>query len=347
MTTVALIPSYQPDSRLLNLVAALRSSGVEGLVVDDGSGERYRPFFKAASRDATVIGYQNNCGKGHALKSGLRYIQSHYADDTVVVTVDADGQHDVGDVLRCAKEASATDDALVLGCRSFAGADVPLRSRVGNLVTRGVYRLASGARVSDTQTGLRAFSARMIDFLLTIGGERYEYEMNVLLACPAHSVSLHEVPIRTIYQDGNAASHFRPVQDSLRIYGNILAFMASSFASFLIDYALFGLFVQAFAAWGGAGIVAANLGARVISATCNFLVNRRLVFGSSESLYVTAVRYALLALGIAVGNTLAVLLLVDLLNAPALVAKLVVEVSFFVVSWAMQSRFVFREKVQQ
>ena len=110
-----------------------------------------------------------------------------------------------------------------------------------NLVTRGVYRLASGTRVSDTQTGLRAFSARLIDFLVAIGGERYEYEMNVLLACPSHHVPIREVPIKTIYEDGNSTSHFRPMQDSLRIYGDILAFVASSLASFLVDFALFGM----------------------------------------------------------------------------------------------------------
>ena len=346
MTTVALIPSYQPDNRLLKLVADLRSRGIEGLVVDDGSGEAYRPFFKAISNDATVIGYEDNHGKGHALKSGLRFIRSHYAEDTVVVTVDADGQHDLDDVVRCAQEASETRDALVLGCRSFADEGVPLRSRMGNLLTRGVYRLASGAAVSDTQTGLRAFSARLIGFLLAIGGERYEYEMNVLLACPAHHVTLREVPIRTIYLDGNSSSHFRPLQDSLRIYGGILAFMASSFASFHLGFLLFGALASTFGVWGSYGVVLANFGARMASASFNFLINHRLVFASGESLYVTAVRYAMLALGILMGNTLSVLLLVDAFGVPTLMAKLVTEVAFFVVSWMMQSRYVFRRRVR-
>ena len=346
MTTVALIPSYQPDDRLSKLVAALRMRGIEGVVVDDGSGERYQPLFKAVSRIATVIGYEDNCGKGHALKSGLHYIKRHYADDTVVVTVDADGQHDVDDVMRCAQRASDSTNAMVLGCRSFDGSDVPLRSRVGNLVTRGIYRIASGEAVSDTQTGLRAFSARLIDFLLTVGGERYEYEMNVLLACPANHVALQEVPIRTIYEGGNAVSHFRPVQDSLRIYGNILAFVGSSLVSFLVDYLLFGVLATLLAAWGTSGVALANIGARLVSASFNFLVNRSLVFDSHESLYVTAMRYALLALGIMTGNTLAVLLLVDLLGVPAMAAKLIAELSFFVVSWFMQSRFVFGRRTQ-
>lgn len=342
MTTVALIPSYQPDDRLLSLVQSLRARGIEGVVVDDGSGEQYRPLFQAVRRFATVIGYGKNRGKGHALKQGLRYIREHYAADCVVVTADADGQHDPTDVLRCAEEAREADDAMVLGCRTFDGTDVPLRSRFGNRITSSVYHLAAGARVSDTQTGLRAFSARLIDFLVAVGGERYEYEMNVLLACPANHVSIREVPIRTIYEDGNATSHFRPVQDSLLIYRGILAFMAASFASFLVDYALFGLLNMALVSLGGTGVLLANVGARLVSATVNFLLNRHVVFRSTESLYVTAVRYALLALGILVGNTLAVLALVDLFGVPALLAKLAVEVSFFVVSWTLQNRYVFK-----
>lgn len=344
MTTVALIPSYQPDVRLVNLVERLRSYGVEGVVVDDGSGERYRPLFKAVSRFATVIGYGNNKGKGYALKRGLRYIQGNYPDDTVVVTVDADGQHDPADVLRCAQEAGAARDTMVLGCRSFGGAGVPLRSRLGNRITCGVYRLASGVLVSDTQTGLRAFPAALIGFLVAIGGERYDYEMNVLLACPAHHVDIREVPIRTIYEEGNASSHFRPVRDSVRIYRGILSFMASSLCCFLIDYAAFALLSLLLMGFGAAGLACANVGSRLLSASANFLINRKLVFHSSESLYVTAVRYALLALGIIVGNTLAMLFLARVLAVPALLAKLLVEVSFFVFSWTMQNRVVFAKR---
>ncbi len=342
MTTVALIPSYQPDGRLVDLVSTLRSCGVEGVVVDDGSGERYRTLFDAVRRSATVIGYGSNCGKGHALKRGLSYIQQHYPSDAVVVTVDADGQHDPSDVLLCAHEAQESRDALVLGCRSFDGPDVPWRSRMGNRLTRRACRIVSGLRVSDTQTGLRAFSARLISLLLAVGGERYEYEMNVLLACPAHDVPIREVPIRTIYEEGNPTSHFRPVADSLLVYRKILLFAASSLAGFLLDYALFALLGTLTLAWGSLGVVVANVGARLASASVNFLVNRNLVFGSTEGLYVTAVRYALLALGIMVANTLAMLLLTELVGVPAIVAKPLVEALFFCASWTAQRSVVFQ-----
>jgi putative flippase GtrA len=301
--------------------------------------------FDAVSDAATVVGYDDNRGKGHALKWGLDCISRRYPEDATVVTVDADGQHSSSDVLRCAELARTSgDDTLVLGCRSFSGADVPLRSRVGNLVTRGVFRLASGVRVSDTQTGLRAFSAHLIPFLRSVTGERYEYEMNVLLACPEQGVTLAEVPIRSIYVEGNAASHFRPLCDSLRIYLGILSFAASSLTGFLVDYLLFWVLSSLLAALGAAGVVAANAGARLVSAAVNFLINHRLVFHSGERLSVTARRYALLALGILAANTAALLTLTDVLRMPALPAKLMVEIGFFLVSWVVQSRLVFRRR---
>ena len=345
MATFALIPSYQPDERLVGLVAQVRAQGLEPVVVDDGSGEEYRACFDRVRAHATVIGSARNRGKGQALKRGLALVQQRAAAGDIVVTMDADGQHALDDVLRCVVEARAHPDALVLGCRSFDGAGVPLRSRMGNKVTRGIYRLASGVRLSDTQTGLRAFSARLIPFLLQVEGARYEYEMNVLLSCPQQGIALREVPIQTIYEGGNACSHFRPLRDSARIYGGILGFAASSLASFGIDYLLFWLLSGLCASLGSWGVALANVGARLVSATANFLINRRLVFRSRESLYTTAVRYALLAMSILLGNTCLMVLLTSA-GVPARVAKLTVELLFFVASWVLQSRVVFQRRYE-
>ena len=82
MTTVALIPTFRPDGTLFNTLAELRCRGIDRVVVDDGSGMEYRNLFRRATRDAIVLSYGVNHGKGHALKLGLRYIQEHYPTDT-------------------------------------------------------------------------------------------------------------------------------------------------------------------------------------------------------------------------------------------------------------------------
>ena len=342
--TVALIPSYQPDAHLIEVLESLSKLGMEEVVVDDGSGMGYRPLFDLAPAGTTLISYVNNCGKGVALKVGLKYIQEHYPSDTIVVTVDGDGQHAAVDAERCAEMAAENPAALVLGCRTFDAEGIPWRSRVGNLITRLVFKLSSGKYVSDTQTGLRAFSAGFISTFLDVGGERYEYEMNVLLACAEDSVDFAEVPIQTIYMDDNERSHFHPVRDSFLIYRNILKFVGSSFLSFLVDYGLFGLLTVVLAPVGAASVIASNVLARVASATFNYTLNRRYVFRSDEGVSTTAPRYAMLAASILAVNTLLLWLLVDVVGVQALVAKLCVELTLFAVNWVAQNRIVFRGK---
>jgi hypothetical protein len=111
---------------------------------------------------------------------------------------------------------------VVLGTRSF-GRDVPLRSRLGNLLTRKLMRVLTGQRLADTQTGLRGIAREVFPQLLSIEANRYDFELDALLACRERWV-IEELPIRTIYLDGNASSHFRPIVDSIRIYWVLIRF---------------------------------------------------------------------------------------------------------------------------
>lgn len=344
MTTVALIPSFKPNDTLFTILEEFRCRGVDRVVVDDGSGLEYRSLFRRATSDAIVLSYAVNHGKGYALKLGTRYIEEHYPADAVVVTVDADGQHEATDALRCAQEAGLNPHTMVLGCRSFDDEGVPLRSKLGNKITRLVYGLTSGTWVTDTQTGLRAFTADLISLLADVSGDRYEYEMNVLLACPEHEVSIREVKINTVYEEGNPTSHFRPVRDSLRIYAGILKFAAASFASFIFDFALFGMLAALFAGLGVFGVLMANVLARCASAAFNFALNSNVVFHSEEPIAKTAPRYATLAICLLAGNTCVLAALTGVLGMPALAAKLLVEVTSFTISWLLQNRLVFQLK---
>lgn len=101
-------------------------------------------------------------------------------DSGLIGIMDCDGQHLPEDMMKLLEFAGAHRKALVLGVRTV-GAEMPLKSRLGNKITRMIFRLVSGVKVSDTQTGLRAFDAEMIQKLLSVEGERYEYEMNVLM----------------------------------------------------------------------------------------------------------------------------------------------------------------------
>lgn len=225
---IVLVPAYQPGQLLLGLLAELRAAAPQAhtVVVDDGSSPASAGILDAA-RDlgCTVLHHGTNRGKGVALKTGFRHIaQAHPGE--LVVCADADGQHHVEDILRVADHARVTGRT-VLGVRRFEGA-VPLRSKVGNTVTRVLFHAVTGRPVQDTQTGLRAYPGHLLDWLTSVPGDRFEYEMNVLLQAARAGHPIDEVVIATTYLEDNASSHFSSLSDSVRIYRPLLRFAATS-----------------------------------------------------------------------------------------------------------------------
>ena len=278
---IALIPAYKPNIQLLEFVKGIEEHGMDCLIVNDGSGEAYLSLFHKIEREteARVLSFPENRGKGAALKAGLEYLQKENAGpqgNFTIITLDADGQHLLKDALNLLSVAEEKKDTLILGSRTQSK-DSPLRSRIGNGITKEVFNLCTGVEVKDTQTGMRAFSGKMIPEMLTIPGERYEYEMNVLLFLAKEGVPMEEVPIETVYINDNAESHFDTVKDSYRIYKQILKFSASSLLSFLADFLLYSFF---FLITGG--LFVSNFLARVISLHLNFFLNKTMVFSGEE-----------------------------------------------------------------
>lgn len=354
---IALIPAYEPGEKMLVLMDELAEKGFEIVVVDDGSGPEYEGVFESASEKAAVLTHAANRGKGAALKTGLKYIYKYMAysetrltgsgavsisgRDAVIVTVDADGQHLADDVCRVAGISDAHSGALVLGSRALRE-DVPARSRLGNTVTRHVYSAAAGVQVHDTQTGLRAFRRSMIPALLEIEGDRYEYEINMLLKLAADGVPIIEEEIATVYEDGNSGSHFRTVRDSFRVYREILRFSASSLASFAIDYIFYAVLLAVTAGAGLAhSLILSNVGARLVSGSANYALNKKLVFKSRTGFARSAAQYILLAAFILAGNTIVLSALVGTFGVNELLAKLATEITFFVISWTVQRYVIF------
>ncbi len=336
-----LIPAHQPSDLLEDLVSDLLRSRpwVEVLVVDDGSGASYRERFLAVEAiGARVLRLSVNRGKGMALKTGFAHLAAIGAAGPVV-TADADGQHAVADIWRVADAVDlrpGAPEAIVLGQRAF-DRDVPPRSRLGNTATRLLFRIATGERLQDTQTGLRAFPATLLGWLGDVPGERYEYELEMLLDAARQGIVLRTVPIRTIYLDDNASSHFRPIRDSVRIYRPLLAFGASSIVSFVVDtVVLLALHV----AMGS--LLWSVVGARVVSASANYLMNRRYVFDTRGRSQPAAarVRYAVLATYLLIVNWI-LLTGMTTIGLPLLVAKVATELVLVPVSYALQSREVF------
>ena len=357
---IALIPAYEPDEKILEITDGLIERGFDIVIVDDGSSPDHADLFEELSQKATVLTHGTNRGKGAALKTGLSFINKYMAytesvltptgaetisgRDAIIATVDADGQHLPDDVLRVTEIAASRRDALVLGSRALKD-DVPARSRIGNTVTRHVYSAATGVHIHDTQTGLRAFHRSMIPRLLRIDGDRYEYEINMLMELAGEGVPIIEERIETVYEDNNKGSHFRTIRDSFRVYKEILKFSASSLASFAIDYGMYALLLAATGAAGIAnGLIISNIGARLVSASANYTMNKKLVFRSRTGFAKSAAQYFLLAAFVLVGNTIVLSTLTGTLGINSYAAKLLTEAIFFAISWTVQRYVIFKSE---
>jgi glycosyltransferase involved in cell wall biosynthesis len=333
-----IIPAYRPEESLLQLIGALSGKPIPAIVVvDDGSGPEYREIFRRAEEFGKVrlVRHAVNLGKGAALKTGFNDALCAFPDLQGVVTADADGQHDPGDIERVAEALAAEPDRVILGARTFSAA-VPLRSRVGNIVTRTVMGALVGQRVSDTQTGLRGIPRSLLPYLLRLEANGYDFELDMLIVVRERAIPIAEIPIRTIYEPGNRTSHFNPLIDSMKIYFVLLRFSSVSLMTAAIDTLVFYL------AYRRLGNVAASqaLG-RTVAVAFNYSMVRRAVFFSQLRHASVLPKYLLLVCLSGTASYAGIQLLNSRFHIQLLAAKLLVETLLFFANFAIQRDFIF------
>jgi glycosyltransferase involved in cell wall biosynthesis len=343
LTEIAvLLPAWKPEVCLIDLAQHLCHAGFGlVLVVDDGSGPDFEHHFHDLRRHRIpVIRHAVNLGKGRALKSGFTEILFRCPHIRGVVTADADGQHTPADILRVAEALACTLDGAnvrpILGTRSFH-TSIPLRSRLGNTLTRWIFWFITGMRISDTQSGLRGLPVALLPGLLDLSGERYEYEMTMLahLCRDVHQPPL-EVPIATVYIEGNRSSHFNPIRDSMRIYFVLARFYASSILAAAIDFAGFAL------AFAVTHHILLSLAVGRLSSLVNFALNKGFVFHNRGPFGAALWRYYALAVLIAGSSYGLIVLLTTRGRWNVFAAKLCVDIALSLVSFAVQRTFIFR-----
>lgn len=342
--TVILIPALNPDERLLRLVRSLRELGFERIVViNDGSGREYQKIFEEADREGCIVRtHPVNKGKGTALKTGIQTAIERFGAGNSYVTADADGQHLPEDIRKVADALEIHPDRLALGTRDFSGNDVPLKSRWGNRITSAFFRLTGGVSCPDTQTGLRGIPAVLESLALSVEGSRYEYEMN-FLADASRMAGLELVPIQAVYENGNKESHFRPVADSIRVYGRFLRFAGASLSGAAVDVGLFWLLFRMLSLPQTSAVLAAAVLARICSGSVNYVLNRIWSFRSRNAVGKEAVRYGILficQMGASAGTTA----FLSALFLPEMAAKVLTDTFLFFLSFNIQKNWVFRKE---
>ena len=335
------IPALDPPDTLISFVNELRSKSSKTVknvvVVNDGSSDSSGFRALEGMKHVVVLHHDENKGKGAALKTGFRYLLS---DDTVtsIVTADADGQHLAEDVVGVCAAAESNPQALTLGARTKKSG-IPIKSAVGNRLTRTILNLAFGIDANDSQTGLRAIPRKLAERCLAVESTRYAFELDMLLLADSMGITLKEVAITTIYIDGNRASHFRTIRDSVNVYLVFLRYSSTSLISFWIDIVLF-----AFLHYYTGTILLSTYVARVSSGAFNFIGNRQIVFHNRarSSLIRDAAAYAGLAFLIATASGYAVQILSGWTEWTPVFVKLGVDSCLFFVSFTVQRYVIFK-----
>ena len=335
------LPAYQPGSALVHVVQQLAAASSSAIVVvNDGSGPEFDAWFDLLRSipKVHVVEHAVNLGKGAALKTGINHALCNLPTDCGVVAADADGQHDPQDILRVASLLVRNPESLILGVREFQ-TGIPLRSLLGNKVTRVMLGAALGQRFADSQTGLRGIPRSLAAQLLRIPSNGYEFELDMLIACKHHTYKVLETPIRAIYFDGNRSSHFNPVLDSMRIYFVLLRFgMVAILTAILDNTVFFAAFLATHILWES------QVAGRLVAMIFNYVAARRAVFLSREGHSATVPKYVLL---VAFNGFISYAIITTLiahfsLSVPS--AKILAETALFLANFTIQRDFDFQKR---
>ncbi|OGL49762.1 MAG: hypothetical protein A2161_00345 [Candidatus Schekmanbacteria bacterium RBG_13_48_7] len=338
-----LIPAYNPDRALIDLVKRLLDKKFPHIiVVNDGSHEASSYVFETLEtiEHCAVLTHSTNQGKGCALKTGFDYFYDNFPESPGIVTADADGQHTPADILKVADTLIANPDCLIIGTRTFSGS-VPFRSMFGNTLTRYVFFLFVGKKIRDTQSGLRGIPKKYIPDFLKLKGDRYEFEINVLISTKSKSIDIIEPEITTVYIDDNRSSHFNPVVDSIRIYLLLIKFAVSSCMAALIDFIVFVLCFRI-----SNNILVSISIARIISCHVNFLYNKQWVFDSKSHFTVSLIKYYALVILIGSLSYTFIKYAQLYLNMNVIVSKIIIEILLFSMSFTIQRDYIFYKKTE-
>ena len=212
LKTAAIIPAYREEQHISDVVCRTRQQLDHVVVIDDGSSDNTARCAREAG--AEVIVHGQNRGKGEAIKTGLR----HWLDRQFiyVIILDADGQHLPEEIDRfMATAAQAGDRSFFLGNRMNNPTGMPfIRRLVNRYMSNRISRICR-QKIPDTQCGFRMLDRQLIPELFD-GGNRFDYETEMLIIASRKGYRIESVPITTVYSD--EVSRIQPARDTIRFF---------------------------------------------------------------------------------------------------------------------------------
>lgn len=188
------IPAYNESKVVTSVIDELNENGYSNIIiVDDGSSDS--TYQSSLGKNVTVLRHILNRGKGAAVKTGIEAAKLMGAE--IVVTFDADGQHDPKDIAGMIALLHKGND-VVLGKRDFSSKKIPYFKRLGNRLGNMFTWIVYGLWVQDSQSGLRAYSKKALDAIQT-STDRYEYDSEVIREIARNNLKWVEYPMQVRY----------------------------------------------------------------------------------------------------------------------------------------------------
>ncbi len=352
MKSIIIIPAYEPELKFVNFVKDILDKKIfDIVVVNDGSSEKKESIFDSLKKmkKVTVLTHEKNKGKGASLKTAFKYILEKKKNTDIVITADCDGQHLIKDILKVHKKICTNPEKFVLGIRTFEK-NTPIKSLIGNKISSLIMKFLYNIKLSDTQTGLRAFSKKHLEWLTKIKTNRFEYELDVLILSKKEGYDFDTVPIKTVYIKNNKGSHYKAFKDSFKIGKQLLKgiglYAGSSILSALIDILIFTLLVIVLnPIYSTFVTIAISTGiARIISSLINFNLNAKVFTNSLVIKTGPMIRYYILWSVQLIMSILFVNMIASNILANKVTSKLLVDIVLYIISYQVQLRWVFKIK---
>lgn len=201
---VAAIPAYNEEKTIAKIILQAQKHVDKVLVVDDGSTDMTAEI--AARLGAIVVKHRENMGKGAALKTIFNSAKEIKAD--VLVTLDADGQHNPDEIPRIVKPIFNGEADIVIGSRLLDKAmsmEIPMYRRVGIKILNRLTNLLSGRKITDTQSGYRGYSSRVLRELQVVEGG-FGVDSQILIEAVRKGFKIMEVPVTCTYRGGETST---------------------------------------------------------------------------------------------------------------------------------------------
>jgi glycosyltransferase involved in cell wall biosynthesis len=212
-----IIPALNAERTLPRVVVEARAQLEPVLVIDDGSSDATGEV--AAAVGATVIRHTVNRGKGGALKTGFAWALENGFDG--VITLDADGQHLASEIPKFLRERERGRADLIIGGRSHLFEEMMPRRRMANRFSAACIAFASGVKITDSQSGFRFYSTNLLRNM-KLRTDGFDMESEVIVRAGRRKFGIVTIPIELGFVDGIATSHYKPLEDTLRIAWTVL-----------------------------------------------------------------------------------------------------------------------------